>query len=78
VYVSGSIPALGDWNTANAIPLDAGTYPVWYRLVMVPQNTTFQYKYFEKDSSGNITWDSGSNLTFTTGTGSGYSTNDTW
>jgi alpha-amylase len=78
VYVSGSIPALGDWNTADAIPLDAGTYPIWYRLVMVPQNATFQYKYFEKNSSGTITWDSGSNLTFTTGTGPGYSTNDTW
>jgi alpha-amylase len=78
VYVSGSIPALGDWNTADAIPLDSGTYPVWYRLVMVPKNTTFQYKYLEKDASGNVTWQSGSNLSFTTGAGTGYTTNDSW
>lgn len=77
-YVSGSIPALGGWNTADAIPLDSGTYPVWYRLVMVPKNTTFQYKYLQKDASGAITWDSGSNLSFTTGTGTGYTTNDNW
>ncbi|GIF16483.1 carbohydrate-binding module family 20 domain-containing protein [Actinoplanes teichomyceticus] len=78
VYVVGSIPALGGWNTADAIPLPATAYPTWSRSVIVPKSTSFTYKYLKKDASGNVTWESGSNRSYTTGTAGSYTVNDTW
>ncbi|MEU8244398.1 carbohydrate-binding module family 20 domain-containing protein [Actinoplanes missouriensis] len=78
VYVVGSIDALGAWNPANAIPLAATSYPAWSRPVAVPQNTTFQYKYIKKDAAGNVTWESGSNRSYTTGTAASYTATDAW
>ncbi|WP_428934460.1 carbohydrate-binding module family 20 domain-containing protein [Streptomyces sp. ACT015] len=78
VYVVGSIASLGSWNPADAIPLSAQTYPTWRRLVIVPRNTAFAYKYLKKDAAGNVTWESGTNRAYTTGGSSGYSVSDTW
>ena len=78
VYVVGSIAALGAWDTSAAIPLSPASYPVWSRPVIVPQSTGFEYKYLKKDASGNVTWESGSNRTYSTGTASAYSIGDTW
>ncbi len=46
--------------------------------MIVPKNTAFEYKYIKKNASGNVTWESGTNRTYTTGGSSGYSANDTW
>ena len=78
VYVVGSLPSLGSWTTTDAIPLSSAAYPTWSRLVIVPRTTAFTYKYVKKDSSGNVTWESGANRSYTTGTSSGYTTGDTW
>jgi alpha-amylase len=78
VYVVGSLPSLGSWNTGDAIPLSSAAYPTWSRLVIVPKNTSFTYKYLKKDASGNVTWESGTNRSYTTGSSSGYTTSDTW
>lgn len=78
VYVVGSLPSLGSWNTADAVPLSSQAYPTWSRLVIVPKNTAFSYKYVKKDGSGNVTWESGTNRSYTTGGSSGYTTDDTW
>jgi alpha-amylase len=78
VYVVGSIASLGSWNTSDAIPLSSESYPTWSRLAIVPKSTSFTYKYVKKDSSGNVTWESGTNRSYTTGTSSGYTTSDTW
>ncbi|EST23659.1 carbohydrate-binding module family 20 domain-containing protein [Streptomyces roseochromogenus] len=78
VYVVGSIPSLGSWNTSDAIPLSSASYPNWSRLVIVPKSTSFDYKYLKKDGSGNVTWESGTNRSYTTGSSSGYTTSDTW
>lgn len=78
VYVVGSIPSLGSWNASDAIPLSSASYPTWGRLVIVPKNTSFTYKYVKKDSSGTVTWESDPNRSFSTGSSSGYSTNDSW
>ncbi|MEU2336034.1 carbohydrate-binding module family 20 domain-containing protein [Streptomyces sp. NPDC013172] len=77
VYVVGSLASLGSWNTGDAIPLSSETYPTWRKLVIVPKSTTFTYKFLKKDSSGTVTWESGTNRSYTTGTSSGY-TSDTW
>ncbi|MFF4254828.1 carbohydrate-binding module family 20 domain-containing protein [Streptomyces sp. NPDC001663] len=78
VYVVGSVASLGSWNTSDAIPLSSESYPTWSKLVIVPKSTAFTYKYVKKDSSGNVTWESGTNRSYTTGSSSGYSTSDTW
>ncbi|MFD0593782.1 carbohydrate-binding module family 20 domain-containing protein [Catellatospora coxensis] len=68
VYVVGSIPALGNWNTANAIALSSATYPVWTATITLPTNTTFAYKYLKKDAAGTVTWESDPNRSRTTPT----------
>ncbi|OIJ67151.1 alpha-amlyase [Streptomyces mangrovisoli] len=78
VYVVGSDASLGSWNTSDAIPLSSASYPTWSKLVIVPKNTTFTYKYIKKDASGNVTWESGTNRSYTTGSSSGYTASDTW
>ncbi|MCX5334634.1 carbohydrate-binding module family 20 domain-containing protein [Streptomyces sp. NBC_00140] len=78
VYVVGSIAALGSWNTADAIPLSSASYPTWSKPVIVPKSTAFEYKFVKKNSSGTVTWESGTNRSYTTGSSSGYSTGDTW
>ena len=52
--------------------------PAWSRAVIVPQSTSFQYKYLKKDAAGTVTWESGSNRTYSTGTASAYTVSDTW
>ncbi|MFI9833964.1 carbohydrate-binding module family 20 domain-containing protein [Streptomyces sp. NPDC051913] len=78
VYVVGSIASLGSWDTSAAIPLSSASYPTWSKLAIVPKSTTFTYKYVKKDSSGNVTWESGTNRSYTTGSSSGYTSSDTW
>ncbi|MGW0824643.1 carbohydrate-binding module family 20 domain-containing protein [Streptomyces sp. NPDC002845] len=78
VYVVGSIPSLGSWNTADAIPLSSASYPTWSKPVIVPQGTTFEFKYIKKDGSGDVRWESGTNRSYTTGSSTGYTTNGTW
>ena len=75
--VVGSIPALGSWNTASAVPLSSAGYPVWSAGTPLPANTSFQYKYIKKNPDGSITWESDPNRAASTGTGP-LVLNDTW
>jgi alpha-amylase len=77
VYVVGSIPALGSWNTASAVPLSPAGYPVWSAGTPLPASTSFQYKYIKKNPDGSITWESDPNRSASTGTGP-MTLNDTW
>jgi alpha-amylase len=78
VFVVGSIPALGNWAPANAVALSPANYPVWSATVTLPTATTFQYKYLKKNTDGSVTWESDPNRTYTTGTGTTATVNDTW
>ncbi|MFD5464159.1 carbohydrate-binding module family 20 domain-containing protein [Kitasatospora sp. NPDC127059] len=78
VYLVGSIPALGNWNTGSAVALSSANYPTWSGTVTLPPNTTFQYKYVKKDPDGTIEWESGANHTATTGASGSATINDTW
>jgi alpha-amylase len=78
VYVVGSIPALGSWNTGAAVKMDPASYPVWSATVSVPASTAFQYKYIVKDANGAVTWESGANRSYTTGSSGSVTLNDTW
>jgi alpha-amylase len=78
VYIVGSIPALGSWNTANAVALSSQNYPSWTAALSLPTNTYFEYKYIKIDGSGNVTWESGNNRYYTTGSSGSITFNDTW
>jgi glucoamylase len=78
VYVVGSIPALGDWNTNAAIPLSAATYPTWSATVSLPASTYFEYKYIKKNPDGSITWESDPNNNYTTPASGSVTLNDSW
>jgi len=77
VFVTGSIPALGNWDPNSAIPLSSATYPVWDATVQLPSNTSVEYKYIKKNTDGSVTWESGNNDSLTTGT-TPLTRNDTW
>lgn len=73
ILLAGSIPQLGTWNTANAVPLSATDYqreyPRWFVTVSLPAGTAFQYKFVMEDSSGSTTYEDGTNRDFTVPTG---------
>lgn len=78
VYVVGSVAGLGTWNTGSAIALTSSNQTAWAGSVSLPPNTSFEYKYILKDSSGNVTWESGGNRTANSGSSGTLTLNDTW
>lgn len=78
VYIAGSIPALGSWNTNDAVALSSASYPYWTGSLALPPTTYFEYKYIKKDGSGNVIWESGANRSFTTGASGSITFDDTW
>ena len=68
VYVVGNVAALGSWDPSSAVKLSPTNYPTWTSTISnLPANTTIEFKFIKMDDSGNITWESGSNRTLTTG-----------
>ncbi|KKC47415.1 alpha-amylase [Paenibacillus sp. D9] len=69
VYLSGGVSELGNWAPAAAIgPIFNKilyAYPTWYYDVSVPAGTALQFKFFKKNGTA-VTWEGGSNHTFTT------------
>lgn len=83
VYVVGSIPALGSWNTARAVPLTttSGTFPAWTGGAALPPSTYVEYQYIVKNPDGTVVrWEKGfrqNRTTITPPTGT-YVTHDTF
>lgn len=65
VYVVGSIPALGSWNTGAAVALTPSG-STWTGTVALPFTTSFEYKYIKKDASGTVTWENDPNRSHAT------------
>ncbi|KAF9039953.1 glycoside hydrolase family 13 protein [Panaeolus papilionaceus] len=61
IFLVGSVPSIGSWNTLSAIPLSAATYPVWSTTVSMPVNITFQYKFIRKETDGSVVWEADPN-----------------
>ncbi|TFK64214.1 glycoside hydrolase [Pluteus cervinus] len=61
IYVTGSIPQLGNWDPASSLLLGTASYPVWTLTVNIPPNTTFQYKFIRKETNGSVVWESDPN-----------------
>lgn len=67
VYVVGSISELGSWDYANAIKLDATSYPTWTGTINnLPANANIEWKCIKRDV-GSVVWQNGSNNTVITG-----------
>ncbi|KAH0037358.1 extracellular glucoamylase protein, partial [Aureobasidium melanogenum] len=84
IYIVGSIPALGNWNTDNAVALSASKYtssnPLWTVTINFATGTSFNYKYIKKAQDGTVTWESDPNRSYTVaGNCAGTATeNDSW
>ncbi|KAL1969255.1 hypothetical protein VTN77DRAFT_9447 [Rasamsonia byssochlamydoides] len=85
VYLSGSIPALGNWDTSSAIALSAVDYtssnPLWYVTVNLPAGTSFEYKFFVQQTDGTIVWEDDPNRSYTVPANCGQTTaiiDDSW
>jgi glycosidase len=82
VHVVGNLPELGGWDPAKSSEAMMNpNYPVWFLPVSVPRNTTFEFKFIKKDGSGTVTWEGGSNRSFTSSsssTGTSDTTVYTW
>ena len=61
LYVIGNLKLLGNWDINNAIPLTTSPsdYPIWTlkNAFSCPIGTEIIYKYFIKNSNGEITWE---------------------
>lgn len=69
IKIAGSIPELGNWNTASAPSLSASQYTnsdhIWQFTVSLAAGKTFQYKFINVGNSGTVTWESDPNRSFT-------------
>ena len=73
VYLAGNVTELGNWDTGKAIGPMFNTvvyqYPTWYYDVSVPAGTALQFKFIKKNGA-TVTWEGGSNHTYTVPTNS--------
>jgi alpha-amylase len=77
VYVLGNQAALSNWDTSGGVALSSAAYPVWTGSAVLPAGTNVEYKYVKKNGSA-VTWESGGNRTFNTGSACTLTLNDTW
>ncbi|KAL8998945.1 MAG: hypothetical protein Q9188_005991 [Gyalolechia gomerana] len=71
VYVSGSVPQLGSWDTGNGLEMNANRYtssnPLWSGTAKaIPAGESFEYKYYKTGTDGvTVTWERGENRRYT-------------
>ncbi|MEZ4644787.1 MAG: alpha-amylase family glycosyl hydrolase [Chloroflexota bacterium] len=79
IYLTGDAAELSAWSTATTSgnnpvfggPLGpaitySGFYPSWQVVTSMPCGTTVQFKFIKVSSTGVVTWESGSNHSYTT------------
>jgi hypothetical protein len=68
IFLTGSTVELSNWNTTwdGAIgPMNAPNYPNWFLNVSVPAGQTIQFKFIKIAANGAVTWEAGSNHSYT-------------
>lgn len=83
IYLTGNTIELSNWATTTqgavgAMLTTAGTYPNWWLTVSVPAGTTLQYKFIKIQANGAVTWENGSNHSYTVPTSGVGSVNVSW
>lgn len=80
VYLTGNVYELSKWSTATIAGTNqpifggavgpaittSGLYPSWKLTVSVPCGTSLQFKFLKINGSGGVTWEGGSNHTYST------------
>jgi len=81
IFLTGNTIELGNWGTTfdTAIgPMLAPNYPNWFLNASVPAGATIQFKFIKIAANGTVTWEGGSNHSYTVPTsGTGF-VNVTW
>lgn len=80
IYVVGNTPELGYWDTDNAVLLNWVDSDTWSGTVLFTDFTkgdSIEYKYIVKQG-GQVTWEGGSNHTYTVPTSGTGSVTDNW
>jgi hypothetical protein len=76
IFLTGNTIELGQWSTTwdGAVgPMLAPNYPNWFITASVPAGQTIQFKFIKIAANGAVTWENGSNHTYTVPTsGTGY------
>ena len=80
IFIVGNVPELGNWNTAQAVPLSWVNSNTWSGPVAftTSEGQTIQYKYIVKNSDGAIIGEGGNNHTYTVPTSGTASKTDNW
>jgi hypothetical protein len=68
IFLTGDTVELGNWNTTwdGAVgPMLTPNYPNWFLNVSVPAGRTIQFKFIKIASNGAVTWEAGSNHSYT-------------
>jgi glycosidase len=76
IFLTGNTVELGNWTTtwdAAAGPMLTPNYPHWFLNVSVPAGQTIQFKFIKIAANGTVTWEAGSNHSYTVPTsGTGF------
>jgi glycosidase len=76
IFLTGNTIELGAWSTAwdGAVgPMLTPNYPNWFLTASMPAGQTIQFKFIKIASGGGVTWENGSNHTYTVPTsGTGF------
>jgi glycosidase len=76
IFLTGNTIELGAWSTTwdGAVgPMLTPNYPNWFLTASVPAGQTIQFKFIKIASGGGVTWENGSNHTYTVPTsGTGF------
>jgi glycosidase len=78
IFLTGNTVELGTWGTTfdTAIgPMLDPNFPNWFLNVSVPAGQTIQFKFLKIAANGTVTWENGSNHTYTVpASGTGFVT----
>ena len=76
IFLTGNTVELGAWSTTwvGAVgPMLTPNYPNWFLTASVPAGQTIEFKFIKIASGGGVTWENGSNHTYTVPTsGTGF------
>lgn len=81
IFVTGDVVELGKWGTTydTAIgPMLCPNYPNWFLNVSLPAGATVNFKFIKIAANGTVTWENGSNHTYTVPTSGTGSVNVNW
>jgi glycosidase len=81
IFLTGDTVELGNWNTTwdGAVgPMLAPHYPDWFLTVSVPAGQTIQFKFIKIGANGAVTWETGSNHSYTVPMSGTASVNVNW